>query len=294
MAGMMEDGSMGPMGSGDNDDSMEGLDGLIEGDPDGDVDMIGSEEGPRRRSLPSIRTDFSHGTQNSQGQITPSSSGYSHVQGTHHHPTYPPLNTPNRTASTAGPSPGGSGLFPPQHMLKGNAATSTTPLQTSALSASSSATPTSGGGGNILSGVITDSPRPTSPAAMAQGQRDSGSSEARDNSLNNALINALHMPQQSREGAPTAHMSGGQANNIFALGSVDNFMSHIRTLEDKIRMLAEQNKAQDEKIRSQDDKIRSLADEIRDLKSAVKQGQQKQVASPQQTSSQTANQPSTL
>jgi hypothetical protein len=175
-----EDGSIVTGLGGDNDDGMDGLEGLIE-DADGDVDMIGESDGAensRRRSLPTIptiRTDFSSNTSNPQGTpITPASGNYSSTPNMHHN-TYPPLNTPNRTASTAGPSPSlTASLFAPHLGLKGAVGTPGTPVPTS--------TPTSGGGagpgggmgnseasnsgnGGILSGVLTNSPNEVSPGA---------------------------------------------------------------------------------------------------------------------------------
>ncbi|KAI5796980.1 hypothetical protein FPQ18DRAFT_422251 [Pyronema domesticum] len=94
-------GSMGTRMGGDSED-MEGLKGLMDGDADEDVDMIGST---LRRSLPSIHTDFSNGqavTITIQGgnPITPvfGVTNYGHTPNQHHN-TFPGLSTPNRTAA---------------------------------------------------------------------------------------------------------------------------------------------------------------------------------------------------
>ncbi|KAI5783671.1 hypothetical protein EDC01DRAFT_216522 [Geopyxis carbonaria] len=160
MAGMLnEDGSI-VQGLGvDQEDGMEGLEGLIGADPDGDVDMMGSDGGTggsRRRSLPSIRTDFSNAGNAPGNPITPASgaSTFSHTPTPHHSNTYPTLNTPRNTASTSGPSPAsGASLFAPHLGVKPNTSSATSPMQTSATTVAS-ATPTSGvaaTGGSILS-----------------------------------------------------------------------------------------------------------------------------------------------
>lgn len=88
------------------EDGMDGLEGLIHGDADGDVDMMESDSGgngaARRRSLPSIRTDF---TQQGGNPITPASgvsTAYTPTPGVHHANTYPPIGHQQSRASPAG------------------------------------------------------------------------------------------------------------------------------------------------------------------------------------------------
>jgi len=259
MAGVSEDGSMGPGLPGDNDDGMEGLEGLMDGDPDGDVDMIGGSDGngSRRRSLPSIRTDFSTGSQNPvtvQGgnPITPAS-GYTPNQ---HHNTYPPLGTPNRTASTSGPSPAsGTGLFPPHLSAKTNVntPTSASSMQTSATTVPTP-TPTSGGAGGGPTGSIlsphrglTASPRDVSPAAI-QSQEASGGSERNSTfTFMTGLQPSSQQQQQQQQlqaqqksagagagGAPTANMGGN--TNMFTQG-IDGVWGYMKELEDRVKSL---------------------------------------------------------
>ena len=94
MVGMInEDGSM------VESDGMDGLESLIHGDADGDVDMLSDSTGTaaRRRSLPSIRTDFSQqGQQQGNNPITPASgvsTAYTPTPGVLHANTYP-MSTP--------------------------------------------------------------------------------------------------------------------------------------------------------------------------------------------------------
>lgn len=240
IAGVNDDGSI-VMGE---EDGMDGLEGLIDGDGDGDIDMIGAgntDEGNRRRSLPSIRTDFSSGPPSgSQGgnPITPAS-GYTPNP---HHNTYPPLGTPsNRTASTAsGPSP--AGLFPPTMSMKPNTPTSASPMQMSAIGAPTP-TPTSaipGGSGSMLSphGALTDSPQNVSPAA-AQGEL-SGDRARKMSGIQHSE------PNREVAAAPTANMAPGPGNNFFTsleggiweyVKGLEDRLRHLEVLEERVRQL---------------------------------------------------------
>jgi hypothetical protein len=231
MAGVNEDGSI---GMGGDDDGMEGLEGLMgEGDGDGDIDMIGADGGNRRRSLPSIRTDFPSGPSGSGGvqggnPITPAS-GYTPNA---HHNTYPPLGTPsNRTASMSGPSP--AGLFPPSMQIKPNTPTSASPMQIS-MAGGPTPTPVSavpGGNAAILSphGNITDSPKPATPAHTQ---------ETSDSVERGRQMSGVQSTDQRPEGAiaPTANMgTPGPGNNFFT--SVDGVFAYVKGLEDRVRHL---------------------------------------------------------
>lgn len=225
MAGVSEDGSMGMAGG--DEDGMEGLEVLIDGDADGDVDMIGAsgtDGGSRRRSLPSIRTDFSSGTSGVAGgnPITPASGTSGHTPNQHHN-TYPPLG--NRANSNSGPSP--AGLFPPHMTGKTFTMNNASPM-----TAGPAPTPTSAvaaGNGSILSphGCITDSPRPVSP----------GSSAAHDNGFPGFQQLSVKSPQKGRphetpSAAPTANMGGARFT-----GSAESVWAYIKGLEERVRSL---------------------------------------------------------
>ena len=218
MAGVSEDGSMGMAGG--DDDGMEGLEGLIDGDADGDVDMIGAggtDGSSRRRSLPSIRTDFSSGTSGGTGgnPITPASGTPGHTPNQHHN-SYPPLG--NRANST-------SGLFPPHIPGK--------PFMNNAspMSAGPGPTPISAvttGNGSILSphGRITDSPRPVSPSSAAP--QDNGFRGFQQLSMKSSKGRQREAPGA----APTANMGGAR----FA-GGAESVWAYIKGLEERVQSL---------------------------------------------------------
>jgi hypothetical protein len=252
MAGISEDGSMGTGMGGDGED-MEGLEGLMDGDADGDVDMIGSTDSndPRRRSLPSIRTDFSNGqavTITIQGgnPITPASgvTNYGHTPN-QHHSSFPGLSTPNRTASTAGPSPG-VGLFPP-HKTNIN-----TPVSATSMASSAVPTPSTAGGpmsnpaGNMMEAPRVLAAQNNVPNVGMQPQNVS----ATDKNFNGFVASLQQAPAQQQQqqqqqlkqqnpaisaGAPTADMGANQ--NMFIGMGMENIWQHTKRLEERVNML---------------------------------------------------------
>lgn len=101
--GVGEDGSM---SLGPHDEEMDGLDSLIDGDQDGDIDMGGTVDPPassRRRSLPSIRTDFSTTAGVGGVQTITPASGY--TPNPHHSHTYPPTRTTPASLKPQPPPP---------------------------------------------------------------------------------------------------------------------------------------------------------------------------------------------
>jgi len=220
---MGEDGSLVPGLGGDNDDGMEGLEGLIDGDPDGDVDMMSGEHN-RRRSLPSIRTDFSA----SQTATNNPAGGYAHPSqgnpgGGGHHNTYPPLNNPPRPPPGSNPATQAA-LFQQQHL-------GVKPPP------SSSTQQNPGAAGAVISphGVLTDSPRAATPQD-ANGGAGRGGGREREQPFSFFAQN----PQGSGGGggaaAPTANMGAGQGANLFAAG-MDGVWGYIMSLEDRVRAL---------------------------------------------------------
>jgi len=225
MAGVSEDGSLGMAGG--DEDGMEGLEGLIDGDHDGDVDMIGAggtDGSSRRRSLPSIRTDFSSGASGVTGgnPITPASGTPGHAPNQHHN-TYPPLG--NRANSTSGPLP--AGLFPPQMAGKPFSMNNASPM-----AAAPAPTPTSAvqvGNGSILSphGCITDSPRPVSPGTSAP--QDNGYHGFQQLSMKSPPTGR---PREAVAAAPTANMGG-----VRFTGNAEGVWAYIKGLEERVRSL---------------------------------------------------------